>query len=86
MKFTLSILTLFLSTLVASNGLSFLGSQKALGEGSAVPGDNPLTYCKKDHDDDLLILEKVNLTPNPPLKYVILSLCHFLKLCTLCKY
>jgi hypothetical protein len=68
MKFTLSILTLLLSTLVASDGLSFLGSQKTLGEGGAVPGDNPLTFCKKDHDDDLLVLEKVNLTPNPPLK------------------
>lgn len=76
MKFTHSILTLLLSTLVAAEGLSFgasfsgFGGQKALGDGGAVPGDNPLTYCKKDHDDDLLVLEKVNLTPNPPLKYV----------------
>lgn len=70
MKFSLSILTLLLSTLVASNGLSFFGGgQKALGDGETVPGDNPLTYCKKDHDDDLLVLEKVNLSPNPPLKY-----------------
>ncbi|KAG0649358.1 Phosphatidylglycerol phosphatidylinositol transfer [Hyphodiscus hymeniophilus] len=69
MKITLSILTLLLSTLVASDGLSFFGgAQKALGDGAAVPGDNPLTYCKKDHDDDLLVLEKVNLTPNPPVK------------------
>jgi len=33
-----------------------------------VPGDNPLTYCKANHDDDILVLEKVDLTPNPPLK------------------
>jgi hypothetical protein len=77
MKFSISILTLLLSTLVASDGLSFTFSgQKKLGDGAAVPGDNPLTYCKKDHDDDLLVLEKVNLSPNPPLKYdVSLHLC-----------
>ena len=75
MKFSLSILTLLLSTLVASDGLSFFGSQKVLGDGAAVPGDNPLTYCKKDHDDDILVLEKVNLTPNPPVKYVRSTLC-----------
>lgn len=69
MKFSISVLTLLLSTLVASEGLSFFGGgQKVLGDGAAVPGDNPLTYCKKDHDDDLLVLEKVNLSPNPPLK------------------
>ena len=82
MKVTLSLLTLALSTLIAADGLSFgasfaardlsaFGKQKALGDGGAVPGDNPLTYCKKDHDDDLLKLEKVNLTPNPPVKYVV---------------
>jgi hypothetical protein len=76
MKFTTSILTLLLGALVASEGLSFgasfsLGGQKALGDGAAVPGDNPLTYCKKDHDDDILVLEKVNLSPNPPSKYGI---------------
>jgi len=73
MKFSISILTLLLSTLVASEGLSFgasfsLGAQKPLGDGDAVPGDNPLTYCKKDHSDDLLVLEKVDLSPNPPEK------------------
>jgi hypothetical protein len=76
MKFTSTILPILLSSLAASEGLSFgasfsLGGQKALGDGAAVPGDNPLTYCKKDHDDDILVLEKVNLSPNPPLKYGI---------------
>jgi hypothetical protein len=72
MKFSASILPLLLSPLVAADGLSFrFGStQKALGDGEAVPGNNPLKFCKKDHDDDLLVLEKVNLTPNPPVKYV----------------
>ena len=35
-----------------------------------MPGDNPLKFCKKDHGDDLLVLEKVDLSPNPPVKYV----------------
>jgi hypothetical protein len=64
-----TIFPVFLSTLAASKSLSFFPSgQKALGDGAAVPGDNPLTFCRQDHDDDLLVLQKVNLTPNPPLK------------------
>jgi len=39
-----------------------------------VPGDNPLTYCQKNHDGDLLALKKVNLTPNPPLKGTTLTI------------
>ena len=73
MKFTTSILSLLSSFLIASEALSLdasfsIGGQKTLGDGAAVPGDNPLTYCKKDHDDDILLLEKVNLSPNPPAK------------------
>lgn len=88
MKLSISLLTLALSALIAADGISFgvgagltardlsaFGAQKALGDGGAVPGDNPLTYCKKEHDDDLLVLEKVNLTPNPPLKCVSSNLC-----------
>ncbi|TVY29477.1 Phosphatidylglycerol/phosphatidylinositol transfer protein [Lachnellula hyalina] len=70
MKFSLAILSLFLSTLVASVDLSFFpGGQKVLDDkGEAVPGENPLTFCKADHGDDILELEHINLTPNPPLK------------------
>jgi hypothetical protein len=71
MKFSLGLITLLLSSLVASEGLSFsFGGQKPLGDGAAVPGDNPLSYCKAEHGDDLLILDHVNLTPNPPEAYV----------------
>ncbi len=76
MKFSLSLITLLLSGLVASEGFSFLGGQKPLGDGEAVPGDNPLTYCKADHSDDLLVLDHVNLTPNPPKAYVLSTLIH----------
>ncbi|KAH6673729.1 ML domain-containing protein [Halenospora varia] len=68
MKFSVTLASLFLSTLVASEGLSFFGGgQKVLDDkGGAVPGDNPLTHCKADHSSDILNLEKVDLTPNPP--------------------
>ncbi|KAI9054672.1 hypothetical protein LZ554_001824 [Drepanopeziza brunnea f. sp. 'monogermtubi'] len=66
MKFSSSILTLLLSSLVAVDGLSLFGGQKVLGDGGPVPGDNPLTFCKADHSTDILTLQKVNLSPNPP--------------------
>jgi len=68
MKLSLSLITLLCSSLVAADGFSFLtGSQKPLADtGEAVPGDNPLVHCKQDHDSDILKLEHVNLTPNPP--------------------
>jgi hypothetical protein len=70
MKFSLSLITLLLSSLVASEGLSFsFGGQKPLGDGEPVPGDNPLSYCKAEHGDDILVLDHVNLTPNPPQAY-----------------
>jgi hypothetical protein len=73
MKFSLSLITLLLSSLVASEGLSYsFGGQKPLGDGAAVPGDNPLSYCKAEHGDDILVLDHVNLTPNPPQAYVYL--------------
>ncbi|KAE9363433.1 phosphatidylinositol transfer protein [Stipitochalara longipes BDJ] len=67
MKLLLGLTTLLLSSLAASEGLSFsFGGQKPLGDGEAVPGNNPLTYCQAEHGDDLLVLDHVNLTPNPP--------------------
>lgn len=69
MKFSTSFLTLCLSTVAVSEGLSFFGSdsQKSLTDDLSVPGKNPLKYCKPDHDSDILKLEIVNLTPNPPI-------------------
>ncbi|KAA8564375.1 hypothetical protein MFRU_013g00120 [Monilinia fructicola] len=69
MKFSISLITLlFSSTLVAAEGLSLFGNgQKVLDDkGGAVPGNNPLTYCKADHSSDILQLDHVNLDPNPP--------------------
>jgi len=66
MKFSLSLITLLLSSLVASEGLSLFGGQKVLDETTKVPGDNPLSYCQAEHSDDILVLDHVNLDPNPP--------------------
>jgi hypothetical protein len=37
--------------------------------GDSVPGENPLVFCSNP-DDDLIIINKVDLTPNPPKPYV----------------
>lgn len=67
MKFSTSLFTLLLSTIVASEGLSFFGGdQHVLDDGLAVPGESPLEYCQATHEDDILIIQHVNLTPNPP--------------------
>jgi len=39
-----------------------------------VPGDSPLEFCDADISSDLLTVEHVNLTPNPPLAGEALSI------------
>lgn len=34
--------------------------------GSKVPGENPLEFCDANRDDDILSIDKVTLSPNPP--------------------
>lgn len=36
----------------------------------SVPGDNPLSFCDVDREDDFIVIEEVNLSPNPPAAYV----------------
>jgi hypothetical protein len=66
MKFSTSLFTLLLSTIVASEGLSFFGGDQHVLDDLAVPGESPLEYCQATHEDDILIIQHVNLTPNPP--------------------
>lgn len=73
MKVSPSFLTLLLATLFAAEGISalgfsFTGQSPLVDSRLAVPGDSPLTYCNSDHDNDILIIDHVNLTPNPPQK------------------
>lgn len=75
MKFSISVATLCLSTLVASRGLSLFGdSQTPFDEDLSIPGDNPLEYCQPEHATDSLIIQHVNLAPNPPLAGQILTI------------
>jgi len=75
MKFSISIFSLLFGGLVASDGLSFFGGgQKVLDGGESVPGQNPLTHCQAMVDDDILILDHVNLIPNPPVAGATLSI------------
>lgn len=46
------------------------GDQVTIQEEYKVPGDNPLYFCG-DPANDLLKIEKVDLSPNPPKPYVI---------------
>lgn len=72
MKF-LSVASIALLSATVSARSMWLGSssndQSALEESFPVPGDNPLLFCAKP-EDDILEIEKVDLSPNPPSAYV----------------
>ncbi|KAH9876991.1 hypothetical protein IAQ61_002352 [Plenodomus lingam] len=59
--------TLFLAALsaVSATATPWGGSQVVVKEEYKVPGDNPLYFCG-DPADDILKIEKVDLSPNPP--------------------
>ena len=69
MKPITTLLTLFLSSIVASSSF-FGGEQRVLDDDVSVPGDNPLKYCQGDISKDILTIKHVNLSPNPPEKFV----------------
>jgi len=75
MKFLSTIAPLLLSTLVVADGLSFFSDkQTVLDESLQVPGQSPLLFCQANHDADLLLIEHVNLSPNPPAAGDILTI------------
>lgn len=72
MKFStaLGLLSVCLSPAAA---LSFFDGKAdaSLTDGeNKIPGESPLEYCVGDHSDDLITINKVDLTPNPPKAYV----------------
>ena len=73
MRLSTTALTLLLAPLVASESLSFFGQQQqALGkinDNSQVPGESPLEFCQ-DIKENILVIEHVNLDPNPPVPFV----------------
>jgi hypothetical protein len=49
-----------------------------------IPGDSPLQLCPGDHSKDLVEIERVDLSPNPPKAYGrTASVLHCLSLLTL---
>ena len=59
---------------VTARSLDFFDSQTPIkAEGKHVEGENPLEYCS-DPSGYLLQIEKVDLSPNPPLPYASTNL------------
>ncbi|KAI9742932.1 MAG: Phosphatidylglycerol/phosphatidylinositol transfer protein [Claussenomyces sp. TS43310] len=70
MKFLGCVATLFfMGSHVAAGSLSFFGTgQSTLADDDlSIPGDNPLEYCQAEHATDILLIDHVDLSPNPPL-------------------
>ncbi|KAF2201070.1 hypothetical protein GQ43DRAFT_372359 [Delitschia confertaspora ATCC 74209] len=65
MQLTTVLASLLLTATTVSAGNSWIPSQVSINEEYKVPGDNPLYFCS-DPKDDILKIEKVDLSPNPP--------------------
>lgn len=71
MRFSTTLLAL--ATAVSANPLNTFRSEKqslVRRDDLQIPGDNPLKYCDADRGDDIITIEKVDLSPNPPEAYV----------------
>lgn len=64
MKFA-SVAVLFAACLTPAASAS-IWDISVTDEKPRIPGDNPLTYCNEDRASDLVVIEKVDLSPNPP--------------------
>lgn len=67
MRFSATILACVAASANALN--AFRGESQSLvrrGDDLNVPGQNPLQFCDADRSDDIIEIEKVVLTPNPP--------------------
>jgi len=66
MRLSAAVLTLLAAS---TNGLGLWGSDDQsiiLDDELDIPGKSPLKYCDASRDDDILVIEKINLSPNPP--------------------
>ncbi|KAF2188656.1 hypothetical protein K469DRAFT_684662 [Zopfia rhizophila CBS 207.26] len=64
MRFTSLLFSALLAISVSARS-NWIPSQITINEEFKVPGDNPLYFCS-DPKDDILMIEKVDLSPNPP--------------------
>lgn len=59
------LVTAFCAVFAAASPAAWVPGQVALQQDYKVPGDNPLHFCG-DPAEDILKIEKVDLSPNPP--------------------
>ncbi|OCK81889.1 hypothetical protein K432DRAFT_424571 [Lepidopterella palustris CBS 459.81] len=66
MKLSALFLSVVITTSVSATPASWFNQgQLAIQDEFKVPGDNPLYFCS-DPSDDILIIDNVDLDPNPP--------------------
>ena len=73
MKVLAVIAPLLLSASAVVDALAVWGGDKqavVFDDRVVIPGASPLEHCKAEHVDDLVEIEHVNLSPNPPVAYV----------------
>jgi hypothetical protein len=67
MRFSTTVAYLAACLAAPATALAIWGeSASALNAGLKVPGDNPIEFCNADRDGDLIVIDKVDLSPNPP--------------------
>jgi hypothetical protein len=66
MRFSAAVVALLSAGL--TRGLSIFRADQGttLDDIVDVPGNSPLKFCDKPHDEDIVTIEKVDLLPNPP--------------------
>ncbi|KXH43825.1 ML domain-containing protein [Colletotrichum salicis] len=68
MRFATAVIA-FLSAGLAPTGASVLVQRDQsviVNDDLKVPGDSPLELCPKSHDEDIVTIDSVDLSPNPP--------------------
>ncbi|KXH48586.1 ML domain-containing protein [Colletotrichum nymphaeae SA-01] len=68
MRFATAVIA-FLSAGLAPVGASVLVQRDQsiiVNDDLKVPGDSPLELCPKSHDEDIVTIDSVDLSPNPP--------------------
>ncbi|KAM0328105.1 hypothetical protein ACHAQA_005508 [Verticillium albo-atrum] len=69
MRFTSAVVALLSAGLVPASARSVLveRDQSVInGDDLKIPGDSPLELCPKSHENDIVHIKKVDLSPNPP--------------------
>jgi hypothetical protein len=69
MRFVTACVAALSATGLASAG-NWFSQDATTGDVTKVPGDSPLEFCDSDHSKDIVTIDKVDLSPNPPQKYV----------------